>query len=350
MTPPDPKLHPIPQPAAEPAAGPAPARGGRKRRVLTAVGALAALAIVALGVHAFVTRGDVATDDAFVEADVVAVAPRVGGTIAEVLIEENAPVKRGQPILRIDDADHQARARQAQAELETARAQAAAADAQVRAARATVSRTDAEAEKAQLDLRRAEELKAGEAIAADRFDATRISSETARAGAGANRAQYAAALANADLAHARVKSADAALELARLQVSYTVVSAAADGVVSRLGARAGQIVQPGQVLGQVVPSRTYLVANFKETQTGTIRPGQKADVEIDAYDGRKLAGHVESLSGGTGARFALLPPDNASGNFVKVVERVPVRIAWDSLPADLPLRAGLSASVTIHTR
>ncbi len=319
MTPPDPKLHPIPQPAAEPAAGPAPARGGRKRRVLTAVGALAALAIVALGVHAFVTRGDVATDDAFVEADVVAVAPRVGGTIAEVLIEENAPVKRGQPILRIDDADHQARARQAQAELETARAQAAAADAQVRAARATVSRTDAEAEKAQLDLRRAEELKAGEAIAADRFDATRI-------------------------------SADAALELARLQVSYTVVSAAADGVVSRLGARAGQIVQPGQVLGQVVPSRTYLVANFKETQTGTIRPGQKADVEIDAYDGRKLAGHVESLSGGTGARFALLPPDNASGNFVKVVERVPVRIAWDSLPADLPLRAGLSASVTIHTR
>src|SRR6266545_2770931 len=291
MTPPDPKLHPIPQPAAEPAAGPAPARGGRKRRVLTAVGALAALAIVALGVHAFVTRGDVATDDAFVEADVVAVAPRVGGTIAEVLIEENAPVKRGQPILRIDDADHQARARQAQAELETARARA-----------------------------------------------------------GANRAQYAAALANADLAHARVKSADAALELARLQVSYTVVSAAADGVVSRLGARAGQIVQPGQVLGQVVPSRTYLVANFKETQTGTIRPGQKADVEIDAYDGRKLAGHVESLSGGTGARFALLPPDNASGNFVKVVERVPVRIAWDGLPADLPLRAGLSASVTVHTR
>jgi len=350
MTPPDPKLHPIPQPAAEPARAPAPARSGRRRRVLTGVGAVAALALVALGVHAFVTRGDVSTDDAFVEADVVAVAPRVGGTISEVLVEENAPVKRGQPILRIDDADLQARARQAQAELETARAQAAAADAQVRAARATVSRADAEAEKAQLDLRRAEELKAGEAIAADRFDATRISSETARAGAGANRAQYAAALANADLAHARVKSADAALELARLQVSYTVVSAAADGLVSRLGARAGQIVQPGQVVGQVVPSRTYLVANFKETQTGAIRPGQKVDVEVDAYAGRKLEGHVESLSGGTGARFALLPPDNASGNFVKVVERVPVRIAWDGLPADLPLRAGLSASVTVHTR
>ena len=109
-------------------------------------------------------------------------------------------MRRGQPVVRIDDADHQARARQAQAELETSRAQAAAADAQVRAARATLSRADAEDEKARLDLRRAEELKAGEAIAADRYDATRLSSETARAGAGANRAQYAAALANADLA------------------------------------------------------------------------------------------------------------------------------------------------------
>jgi membrane fusion protein (multidrug efflux system) len=281
---------------------------------------------------------------------VVAVAPRVGGTVVEVLVQENAPVRRGQPILRIDDADYQARARQAQAELETARAQAAVADAQVRAARATVTRSDAEAEKADLDLRRAEELRKGDAIPAERFDATRIAGETARAGASTNRAQYAAALASAELAHARVRSVEAALDLARLQVSYTTVSAASDGVISRLGARQGQIVQPGQVLGQLVPSRTYLVANFKETQTGSIRPGQPVTVEIDAYDGRKVEGKVESISGGTGARFALLPPDNASGNFVKVVERVPVRIEWTSLPADLPLRAGLSANATVHTR
>ena len=353
MTPPDPKLHPVPQaeppvPAAPP---PEPARrGGKRRRVLAVVGALAALAVGGFGVHAYLTRGDVSTDDAFVEADVVAVAPRVGGTIAEVLVAENAPVRRGQPILKIDDADYQARARQAQAELETARAQAAAADAQVRAARASVSRAEAEAEKAQLDLRRAEELRKGDAIAADRYDATRIAGETTRAGASTNRAQYAAALANADLAHARVKSAQASLELAKLQLSYTVVYAASDGAISRLGARVGQIVQPGQVLAQLVPNQTYLVANFKETQTGDVRPGQRADVEIDAYEGRKLHGHVESISGGTGARFALLPPDNASGNFVKVVERVPVRIAWDGVPPELPLRAGLSANVTVHTR
>jgi membrane fusion protein (multidrug efflux system) len=353
MTPPDPKLHTVPQPQLAPeqaAPAPAPARPAKKRRILLVVGAIVAVVVASLGVHAYLTRGDEFTDDAFVEADVVAVAPRVGGTVAEVLVQENAPVKRGQALLRIDDADYQARARQAQAELETARAQAAVADAQVRAARANVSRADAEAEKAQLDLHRAEELKAGEAIAADRYDATRLAGETARAGASTNRAQYAAALASADLAHARVKSAEAALELAKLQLSYTVVIAANDGQISRLGARAGQIVQPGQVLGQLVPSRTYLVANFKETQTGAIRLGQKVEIEVDAYPGKKLEGRVESISGGTGARFALLPPDNASGNFVKVVERVPVRIAWENPPAELPLRAGLSANVTVHTR
>jgi membrane fusion protein (multidrug efflux system) len=252
-------------------------------------------------------------------------------------------------ILRIDEADYQVKVRQAQAELETARAQIAAADAQVRAARASVSRADAEAEKARLDLQRAQELQQGGAIASERFDASRISNETARAGAGANKAQYAAALANADLARAREKAAQAALDAARLQLSYTVVRAPEDGEISRFSVRAGQIVQPGQVLGQLVPGRTYVVANFKETQTGAIRPGEKVDVEVDAYGGRTIEGRVESVSGGTGARFALLPPDNASGNFVKVVERVPVRIAW-SPPPDLPMRAGLSASVTVHTR
>jgi membrane fusion protein (multidrug efflux system) len=357
MTPPDPKLHPVPEPnrpapPEPPAAAPAeppPARRLRKRRVLGIAGVIVAALALALGVHLFLTRGDEKTDDAFVEADVVALSPRVGGTVAEVLVAENARVNAGDAVLRIDDADYQVRVRQAEAELETARAQFAAAEAQARAARASLSRSEAEAEKARLDLSRAEELKAGEAIAADRYDATRISSEQARAGAGANRAQYGAALANIELSRARVKSAQAALDLARLQLSYTVVRAPHAGTVSRFSARTGQIVQPGQVLGQLVPVDTYVVANFKETQTGEIRPGQAADVDVDAFPGHTLHGRVESISGGTGARFALLPPDNASGNFVKVVERVPVRIAWTS-PPDLPLRAGLSANVTVHTR
>ncbi|WP_242342226.1 HlyD family secretion protein [Anaeromyxobacter terrae] len=349
MTPTDPKLHEVrPLPAAPPPA-PAPARS-RRRLIMGGGAALALLLLGAFAAWEYLHRGEEVTDDAQVEADVVAVAARVGGPIAEVLVEENAPVKAGQPILRLDTADYELRVRQAEAEVATARAQARAADAQIGAARATVTRAEAEAEKALADLRRADELKKGEAIAASQYDTTRVSSETARAGAGANRAQYAAALANAELAHARVQSAEAALALAKLQLGYTEVRAPADGAVTRLGARVGQIVAPGQVLGQLVPDRTYVVANFKETQTGAIRPGQRVDVEIDAYSGRTIEGRVESVSGGTGARFALLPPDNASGNFVKVVERVPVRIAWVGPPPDLSLRAGLSALVTVHTR
>ncbi len=352
MTPSDPKLHEVrPLPAAPPPAAAAPAPGRSRRRAM--LGGGAALALLLLGAFVgweYLHRGDEVTDDAQVEADVVALAARVGGPVAELLVKDDAPVKAGQPILRLDPADYELRVRQAEAELATARAQGQAADAQVGAARATVTRGEAEAEKALSDLRRADELKKGEAIAASQYDATRVSSETARAGAGANRAQHAAALANAELAHAREKSAEAALALAKLQLGYTEVRAPADGVVSRLGARVGQIVAPGQVLGQLVPDRTYVVANFKETQTGAIRPGQKVEVEVDAYSGRTIEGRVESISGGTGARFALLPPDNASGNFVKVVERVPVRIAWVSPPPDLSLRAGLSAVVTVHTR
>jgi membrane fusion protein (multidrug efflux system) len=322
----------------------------RKRKVLLAAGAAVAVAVASIAVHGFLTRGDQSTDDAQIDADVVALAPRVGGTVAEVLVTDNATVRRGQPILRIDDADYRVRVRQGEAEVETARSQAAAADAQIAAARASVTRAEAEAERAALDLRRAEDLKAGEAIAADRYDASRSLDQSARAGAGVNRAQYAAALANASLAHARVKGAQAALELARLQLGWTQVLAPADGTLSRLAARPGQIVQPGQPLGQLVPRQTYLVANFKETQVGDIRPGQRVEVEVDSYPGRRLPGRVESVSAGTGARFSLLPPDNASGNFVKVVERVPVRIAWIDPPANLELRAGLSAAVTVHTR
>ena len=118
-------------------------------------------------------------------------------------------------------------------------------------------------------------------------------------------------------------------------------------MVSKLSVHAGQLVQPGQLVAELVPMATYVVANFKETQIGRVRPGERAIVEVDAYPGRKLEAKVASVSGGTGSRFSLLPPDNASGNFVKVVQRVPVRIEWASRP-DVPMRAGLSAEVTIY--
>ena len=160
--------------------------------------------------------------------------------------------------------------------------------------------------------------------------------------------QIAAARANADLANARVRSSEAALALAKLQLSYTKITAPNDGFASKLTVHEGQLVSVGQPLIELVPNATYLIANFKETQVGRMHVGQPVEIAVDAFPGRKLEGKVESLSGGTGASFSLLPADNATGNFVKVVQRVPVRVAWVNVPNDIDLRAGLSADVTVN--
>lgn len=350
---PNAKLHevrdpPAPTPANEPAT--AGAAAGKKRRLLWLSAAVAVALGAGLGVRAWSTRGEVSTDDAQIEADVVALSPRVAGPVAEVLVADDSHVVAGQPLFKIDDADFQVKVRQAEAKLATAHAQVVAAQAQATAAQAGLTRSQAEAERAQLDLQRAEALRQGDVIAAQQYDNTRIQSRTAQAGTGTSRAQYAAALAATELARTGVQAAQAELDLARLQLSYTVIRAPAAGTVSRFAARVGQMIQAGQNVGQLVPDQSYLVANFKETQTGALRPGQAVDVSIDAYPDQTFHGKVEAISGGTGARFALLPPDNASGNFVKVVERVPVRIAWVDAPRELALRAGLSAYATVHTR
>ena len=242
------------------------------------------------------------------------------------------------------------------------------------AARATVARAEADARRADADYKRMEELHSAQAVSQERFDAALAARDGALAALAAARAQLTGASegrrtaegrvaeaggrlevstpieAQIAAARARVKAAQAQLDLARNQLSYARVTAPADGLVSRLAAREGALVAAGQVLGQLVPVRVYVVANFKETQLRRLRPGQEARVEVDAFPGAALRARVESISGGTGARFSLLPPDNASGNFVKVVERVPVRLELLEPPADLPLRAGLSADVTVQVR
>ncbi len=361
MTPPHPttasQRESEPRPSPEPlhtaaASEPAPARRRPRRRTFAfAAAAIATAGLVAFALHWYLTRGDQGTDDAQVEADVVPLAPRVGGQVARVLVLENQAVQKGQLLIQIDDADYAAKVRQGEAELATAQAQAMAAGAQVRAAEAGLRRAGVDAGKAALDLERAERLRAGDAIAPEALDNAKAQGDSSRAGVASAKAQYAAARAQENLANARVKSAQAALDLARLQLSYTRIEAPADGVVSRLSVHDGQQVSLGQPFAQLVPLETYLIANFKETQVGEMRPGQKAEIEIDAYSGRKFEGFVQSLSGGTGARFSLIPPDNASGNFVKVVERIPVRIAWTRPPPpEVALRAGMSAYVTVHTR
>jgi membrane fusion protein (multidrug efflux system) len=179
------------------------------------------------------------------------------------------------------------------------------------------------------------------------MDDARASSDMADATEAQAKAALAAARAQGESADGQVRIAQASLALARSQLAYTTVTAPADGVISDLSVNEGEIISPGQPIAELVPTEIHVVANFKETQIGRMRPGDRAEIKVDAYPGRTFEGEVESLSGGTGARFSLLPPDNASGNFVKVVQRVPVRIRWLSPLDGLTLQAGLSADVKV---
>ena len=388
--------------------GSTPSRG---RRAFLILGVVLLVVLGGIGVYAYLTGGQEDTDDAMVEADVVAVTSRVSGVVAELLVHDNQPVKKGDAILKLDDADLQARLVQSKAELQTAQAQAAGAhaqqevvaatargqlqgaqaqvssssasvqmaDAQLAAARAARTRAQAEVAKADRDLARAKELIAVDAIARQQLEGAQTAADAAHAAlsqADANvtaaeegkrtaegrvteaqarvsqttpvAPQIEAARSNAAMADARVAVAEAAIKQVELQLSYTTVVAPADGLVTQLGARQGALIQAGQPIAQLVPTATYLVANFKETQIDTMHPGNRAEVHIDAYPGRTFEAVVQSLAGGTGSRFSIIPPDNASGNFVKVVQRVPVRLTWQTEP-DVPLRAGLSATVTVFT-
>ncbi len=365
---------------------------------------LGALLVVLLGL------GKESTDDAQVDADVVPLGLRVGGQVLKVAVSENQQVKQGDLILQLDDSDYLAKVQQAQAELDSTRAQADAADAQaavavagargglsqaeasltgtnravsnaraqVEQARATLISRQADLKLADTNIQRARLLLKDNAIPQQQADQYFATYDSAKAGVDAAQANVtaaeeqllrtqsqvteaegrvvvtrpvdsliAAAQANAAYQHARVKSAEAALALADLNLTWTRLLSPGDGVVSRLTAYPGAIVAAGQTVASFVPNKKYIVANFKETQVAKMHPGQRADVSVDGT-GKTLSGKVESLAGGTGARFSLLPPDNATGNFVKITQRIPVRIALDSLPAGLDLRAGQSVEATVH--
>lgn len=399
--------------SAEGAAPPkaAPAARKNKARPYVILGVIVAVALLVYGSYMWLSRGKETTDDAQVDADVVAVSTRVSGTV-KVHVTDNQQVKKGDLLVEIDAADYTAKEKQEEAELAAARAQAQAADAQVAiaeatskgglslaraqlsgsatsvvsadadiaAAQAALARAQAQAAQADTDLARNEALLKDQAVPRAQVDNARSTAQAAHAAVAQAQAQLAAsqemkrtaqtriaesaarveqsapvdaqlasARANAALAHARVDSAEAMLTQAQLQLSYTRIEAPADGMLSRLAVRDGQLVQAGQQVVSVVPNATYVVANFKETQVGSMHVGQRAEIRVDAYPGRSFEGKVDSTSPGTGARFSLLPPDNASGNFVKVVQRVPVKIAWVNVPGDAKLAAGMSADVTVFT-
>jgi len=396
---------------SSPAQEAAPVRKPNRAR-LVAIG-LVTCALLAFGGYRWFNAGRESTDDAFVEGRVMPVAARVSGQVVKVLVTDNQQVEEGALLVELDPADLQARADVAAADLLSAQAQHDATKAQLDLveknieanlaqaqgglgqASGTVESSRASLEQARADVAAAEsrlslaqtELKRSAALVATnsvsqadldnrqaQFDQAKASLEQAQARFLSTKAnidasvggqtlargrvlaaqtgpqQLAAAQAALGVAAAKVKQAEAAKTLADLNLSYTKLRAPAKGVVSRRNVEVGQLVDPARPLLAIVPlDDVWVVANFKEDQLAEMNAGDKAIIEVDAFSGQKIAAHVDSLAGGTGSRFALLPPDNASGNFVKVVQRLPVLLRFDA-PPPFALRPGMSAVVRVTVK
>lgn len=392
----------------------APANPAPSRKRLVMLGGLAALIVLGGTYYMAALHGRESTDDAQIDADLVALPARIGGVVREVRFVDNQHVEAGQVLAVLEDDLPKARLAEAEAQLAAAHAAAEAADAdahisersavtqksaakaslygasagatqsrdQIGAAEAVARVADASLRQAETNFERAKQLSQSGATTQAEFDAAKNALDSARASADQARANVsvvrtqvssadsrvaeanakysqlsdtdayiAQARARAATAHAQVKTAEATRDRAKLELSYTTIVAPRAGTLSKRAIAVGQNVAAGQAVGTLLPDDSvWVTANFKETQLGTMKVGQPVELEVDTYAGKHFEGEVESFSAATGSRFALLPPDNASGNFTKVVQRVPVRIKLHAAPGDVTLRPGMSVIATVDVR
>jgi len=385
----------------------------RRKRTPFLIAGLSAAAVLVSGAWYLLHLGRESTDDAQVEGRVMSVSPRVAGQVLRVRVEDNQVVDAGEVLVELDPADYAAKLDAARADLAAARAAAdgarstltltekaapanlvqarggliaatfslTSAEAEIEQARADLAAADSRQSLAEINLKRTRALVESNVTPAADLDQRQSEFDAASAQYQRERARLAAALAGRAgsgggvvlakgrlsaaqtaaeqvasaraalaLAEAKTLQAEAALKLAELNLSYTTVRAPHRGVISRRTVEQGQSVGPERPLLAIVPlDDVWVVANFKEDQLAGMSAGQSTTVRLDTYGRRKFRGHVESIAGATGARFALLPPDNATGNFVKVVQRIPVLIRLDG-SAGVELRPGMSADVTVRTK
>lgn len=346
------------------------------RRTLI-VGAIALAFALAGSIYIVAPASTQSTDSAYISADATTVAPKVRGLVAQVLVQDNQAVHAGEPLVKIDPEEFDARGATASAELAdaiagvaSARAALASLDAEeqlavssVRAAESSIRAAKAQAERAVADRKRYEDLVARGFVAASAGDAYRATAITgqedvtrsiallgvSRHSEQVTRAKRATLQSALQKAEANVERARAMLDLARQEQRHAVIVAPVDGVVGNRQVQQGDYVQPGTRLLTLVPLHAlYVTANFKETQTGRMRPGQRARIHVDAFPDREFSGTVDSLAPGSGSRFALLPFEPGTGNFTKIVQRVPVRIRFEPKQTGLDrLRPGLSVTVKV---
>jgi len=281
-----------------------------KKRLLQRFGIVALIIVVIVGIAFYIHASHFeSTDDAFVDAHIIPISPKVAGQVVAVHVNDNQPVKAGEPLLEIDQRDYEAKVAEERGKLDAA---------------------EAEARRAGADAKRYEKIFKQDEISQQQLD----------------QAQASAASAQANLAKER-----GALQQDELNLSYTKMAAPEDGRVTKKSVEPGAYVQVGQTLLSIVPSNVWVTANFKETQLTHMQPGQKVAIEVDAYPGHKFEGHVDSIQSGTGERFSVLPPENATGNYVKVVQRIPVKILIDTPPDPAFLLApGMSVVPSVRVK
>ncbi|MFN7101839.1 MAG: HlyD family secretion protein [Pseudorhizobium sp.] len=363
-----------PAPTAEAAAAPAPAetskpRARRKRpNLVLPVIALALLGAAGWYGHDWWTDGRflVSTDDAYIQGDIAIISPKISGYVEKVNVVENQQVQAGDPLVTLDTGDYQLALDRAETAIESSRLAVTRMDAQIIGGEAALKQAEAQQgaleaalRGAEINRKRASELVAKSVGTAADLDNAQIALEQARANLVAGQAAVSSAEANIGLLQAQRREAVNtvhAQELARDQatrdLSFTVLKAPYDGIVGNLAVQTGDLVSAGKRLAALVPlTQLYIEANFKETQIGELQPGSRVRVHVDAFEAHDIEGTVQSIAPASGSVFSMLPAENATGNFTKVIQRVPVRI---SLPpevlADKHLRAGLSVVVDVDTR
>jgi membrane fusion protein (multidrug efflux system) len=366
-------------PSPPPAPGPPP-RNSRKRNAIALFLAVLVATVVSGYAYWKYRQTHIATDDAFVDGRIHMVSPRVQGTVVEVRVRDNQPVKEGEPLLLIDPEPFAVRESAAASALsgsaadllaarkdvEAAKAQVTQLKAGIEAARARTAFSAARLAQASRDEARMKQLFEKQVVSREAFEKAQTDAETAKAqddlakeelllaeaAVPTQEAQIAQREARVAQQQAQIRQRESALAEAKLYHRYTAVLSPADGYVTRKSVEAGQVVSPGQSLLAVAAlDNVWVVANYKETDIERIRPGQEVDIRVDTYRGKKFQGKVDSIMAGTGSVFSLFPPENATGNYVKVVQRVPVKIVI--LGGEDPghvLRIGMSVVPTVLVR
>jgi membrane fusion protein (multidrug efflux system) len=342
-------------------------RSSRKRLVIAAV-LLAVVAGSGYEGYGWWTNGRfmVSTDDAYVQADITILAAKASGYVASVEVENNARVEAGQVIARLDDVDYRLAVQAAQDKLATQQSAITRIGRQIEAAEAATTQADAQIAAARADAERSvadyqRQLQLSQSDFASRARLEQAKADRDRAAANVKGAEASLVAARANVAVLKAQQGEAerlaseyrtALARAERDLSFTVIRAPVAGVLGNRAVEVGAYVQPGTRLGALVPlSSVHVDANFKETQLASIRPGETVEIEVDAFGGRHFSGRVESVAPASGATFSLLPPENATGNFTKIVQRVPVRIALDpEALKDAVLRPGMSVVARVDTR